>query len=237
MTAQQKKINSAILAIEKIKPGMKIGLGTGSTAKEFINILGSKPELCKTIKCASTSQQTELLAKKNNIQCYSLSSFDSLDITIDGADEIDRYGNMIKGGGGALLREKILASMSKSYLIIVDEAKIVDQLGSFPLPIEIIAFSPEKAINMINDVFKKFKMFPNVEIRKNDKGDNFITDGSNLIVDCYCNNIESPETINQSLEKIPNVITTGLFINMANSYIVGYEDRAEEVHINQNNMS
>ena len=137
MTTQQKKINAAQLVIKKIKPGMSLGLGTGSTANEFIHILGKDRDLVKSLKFTSSSNQTIETARIYSIKCLELDEFDYLDITIDGADEIDKNGDMIKGGGGALLREKMLANISKEYFIIIDESKSVKTLGNFPLPIAV----------------------------------------------------------------------------------------------------
>lgn len=228
MTTQQKKINAAQLVIKKIKPGMSLGLGTGSTANEFIHILGKDRDLVKSLKFTSSSNQTIETARIYSIKCLELDEFDYLDITIDGADEIDKNGDMIKGGGGALLREKMLANISKEYFIIIDESKSVKTLGNFPLPIEIIPFSPKSTISQIDKVFKKHQMVLQIEIRVDSTGSNFITDGGNFIIDCYCKKIFQSKEINAEIEKIPSVITTGLFLNMSSSVIIGYDQYATE---------
>lgn len=228
MTTQQKKINAAKLVIKKIKPGMSLGLGTGSTANEFIHILGKDRDLVQSLKFTSSSNQTIETARIYSIKCLELDEFDYLDITIDGADEIDKNGDMIKGGGGALLREKMLANISKEYFIIIDESKSVKTLGNFPLPIEIIPFSPKSTVSQIDKVFKKHQMILQIEIRVDSTGSNFITDGGNFIIDCYCKKIFQSKEINAEIEKIPSVITTGLFLNMSSSVIIGYDQYATE---------
>jgi len=191
MVTQQKKINAAKLAITKITSGMNIGLGTGSTANELIKLLGDNPKLKDNCRFACTSTQTELLAKNNSINIEEIDNFNYLDLTIDGADEIDHNGNMIKGGGGALLREKMIASISKNYIIIVDDTKYVDKLGKFPLPVEIVKFGPKSTITLLKNIFSEFNLYPDIKIRLNDDGLHFYTDGGNLVVDCYCTELNS----------------------------------------------
>ena len=229
MVTQQKKINAAKLAITKITSGMNIGLGTGSTANELIKLLGDNPKLKDNCRFACTSTQTELLAKNNSINIEEIDNFNYLDLTIDGADEIDHNGNMIKGGGGALLREKMIASISKNYIIIVDDTKYVDKLGKFPLPVEIVKFGPKSTITLLKNIFSEYDLYPEIKIRPNDDGSNFNTDGGNLIVDCYCTELNSLHEIKNKIESVPGVVTSGLFINMASSMILGESEKASEV--------
>ncbi len=229
MVTQQKKINAAKLAITKITSGMNIGLGTGSTANELIKLLGDNPELKDNCRFACTSAQTELLAKNNSINIEEIDNFNYLDLTIDGADEIDHNGNMIKGGGGALLREKMIASISKNYIIIVDDTKYVDKLGKFPLPVEIVKFGPKSTITLLKNIFSEYDLYPEIKIRPNDDGSNFNTDGGNLVVDCYCTELNSLNEIKNKIESVPGVVTSGLFINMASSMILGESEKASEV--------
>lgn len=229
MVTQQKKINAAKLAITKITSGMNIGLGTGSTANELIKLLGVNPELKDNCRFACTSAQTELLAKNNSINIEEIDNFNYLDLTIDGADEIDHNGNMIKGGGGALLREKMIASISKNYIIIVDDTKYVDKLGKFPLPVEIVKFGPKSTITLLKNIFSEYDLYPEIKIRPNDDGSNFNTDGGNLVVDCYCTELNSLHEIKNKIESVPGVVTSGLFINMASSMILGESEKASEV--------
>ena len=229
MVTQQKKINAAKLAITKINSGMNIGLGTGSTANELIKLLGDNTELKDNCRFACTSTQTELLAKNNSINIEEIDNFNYLDLTIDGADEIDHNGNMIKGGGGALLREKMIASISRNYIIIVDERKYVDKLGKFPLPVEIVKFGPKSTITLLKNIFSEYNLYPEIKIRPNNDGSNFNTDGGNLVVDCYCTELNSLHEIKNKIESVPGVVTSGLFINMASSMILGESEKASEV--------
>jgi len=229
MVTQQKKINAARLAITKINSGMNIGLGTGSTANELIKLLGNNPKLKDNCRFACTSTQTELLAKNNLINIEEIDNFNYLDLTLDGADEIDHNGNMIKGGGGALLREKMIASISKNYIIIVDDTKYVDKLGKFPLPVEIVKFGPKSTITLLKNIFSEYDLYPEIKIRQNDDGSNFNTDGGNLVVDCYCTELNSLHEIKNKIESVPGVVTSGLFINMASSMILGESEKASEV--------
>ena len=229
MTTQQKKINAAKMALKRIKRGMCVGLGTGSTTNEFINLLGQEKKLYKTLRYASSSIQTEIFAKKYSIICEDIDQFNHLDITVDGADEVSRQGDMIKGGGGALLREKMLASISRDYLIIVDDTKMVEYLGHFPLPVEIMNFSPNTTINLLKKAFKTCHLDPEIVIRVNSDSSKVITDGGNIILDCHCGKILDPNLLKEKIEEIPNVITSGFFLNMLNSVFVGDQEGSSEV--------
>lgn len=229
MTTQQKKINAAKMALKRIKRGMCVGLGTGSTTNEFINLLGQEKQLLKTLRYTSSSIQTEIFAKKYSIICEDIDQFNHLDVTVDGADEVSRQGDMIKGGGGALLREKMLASISRDYLIIVDDTKMVEYLGHFPLPIEIMNFSPNTTINLLKKAFKACHLDPEIVMRVNKDSSKVITDGGNIILDCHCGKILDPNLLKEKIEEIPNVITSGFFINMLNSVFVGDQEGSTEV--------
>ena len=229
MTTQQKKINAAKMALKRIKRGMCVGLGTGSTTNEFINLLGQEKKLYKTLRYASSSIQTEIFAKKYSIICEDIDQFNHLDVTVDGADEVSRQGDMIKGGGGALLREKMLASISRDYLIIVDDTKMVEYLGHFPLPVEIMNFSPNTTINLLKKAFKACHLDPEIVMRVNKDSSKVITDGGNIILDCHCGKILDPNLLKEKIEEIPNVITSGFFINMLNSVFVGDQEGSTEV--------
>ncbi|MAU56663.1 MAG: ribose 5-phosphate isomerase A [Rhizobiales bacterium TMED28] len=229
MTTQQKKINAAKMALKRIKRGMCVGLGTGSTTNEFINLLGQEKQLLKTLRYTSSSIQTEIFAKKYSIICEDIDQFDHLDVTVDGADEVSRRGDMIKGGGGALLREKMLASISKDYLIIVDDTKMVEYLGHFPLPIEIMNFSPNTTINLLKKAFKACHLDPEIVMRLNSDSSKVITDGGNIILDCHCGKILDSNLLKEKIEEIPNVITSGFFLNMLNSVFVGDQEGSTEV--------
>ena len=136
---------------------------------------------------------------------------------------------MIKGGGGALLREKMLASISRDYLIIVDDSKMVEYLGHFPLPVEIMNFSPNTTINLLKKAFKACHLDPEIVMRVNSDSSKVITDGGNIILDCHCGKILDPNLLKEKIEEIPNVITSGFFLNMLNSVFVGDQEGSTEV--------
>ena len=213
-----------IYAADLIKQGMTIGLGTGTTVYWLIQELGKRVKQGLNIAIVPTSVQTQQLAKEAGITIEDLDTIINLPLTIDGTDEIDTHGQMIKGGGGALLQEKIVASASKELIIIADSSKLVSQLGKFPLPVEVIPFGYKQVIQKIihEGICKKVTLR-----QKNDQP--FITDHHHYILDCECEKIENAVLVNNALHNIPGVVETGLFINMANKVIAGYEDGKIEV--------
>lgn len=213
-----KKLNAAKKAIEFIKDGMTLGLGTGSTVEIMIEELSKKIKSGLDIKCISTSSRTSQFANKFGIIIHDFDSVSRIDLTIDGADEVDPYLQGIKGGGGALLFEKIVAYNSEKNIWIVDDSKLVNKLGNFPLPIEVIPFAARKLF------FKFESMKLNPTIRKSENK-NFITDSGNFIIDCKIGEIESPKELEKKLKMIPGVVEVGLFIDVADYVIIGYNDR------------
>ena len=201
-------------AVEWIKEGMVVGLGTGSTAYWAIQKIGQLVKDGLRIGAVCTSKETETLANELQIPIVPFSSFSSIDISIDGADEVDKNGNLIKGGGGALLREKIVAYHTSTYLVVVDEKKQVNTLGRYPLPVEIIPFAFELTV-------RKLENFGRVRIRQSGEK-TFITDNGNLIADLDCFPIMDPEKLNSDLHAIPGVVETGIFLkNMVSKIITG----------------
>ena len=206
--------------IEFIKDGMTIGLGTGSTVYFLVNKLAESVKQGLNVTCVSTSKQTSELAKSLGIKIINLNEVDHLDLTIDGADEVDGNLNGIKGGGGALLFEKIVAAASKKVIWIVDSSKYVKKLGKFPLPVEVIPFGSKQILKRFND------RGYNPEVRKNGS-DIFITDSGNEIIDLHLNKIEDSLKLEQEIKLIPGVVEVGLFNNIANMVIVGKENSTE----------
>lgn len=197
---------------------MLVGLGTGSTAYWAIQKIGERVEQGLKIRCVATSLQSEALAKSLNIPIVPFEEVDIIDITIDGADEADRNRNLIKGGGGALLREKIVAFNSKVFHVIVDESKLVGTLGAYPLPVEVVPFAVELTLKQLE------KLGCKTTIRRS-KDQNFITDNGNLIVDCDFRVIKDPAALDSQLKSIPGVAENGLFLNtMVSSIYVGYSN-------------
>lgn len=209
-------------ATEYIEDGMIIGLGTGSTAYYAIKKVGELVRNGLKIKAVPTSKETAELAAEEGIELVELADVDALDLTIDGADEVDKNFNLIKGGGGALLREKIVASATEKLIIVVDESKLVEFLGAFPLPIEITPFSWQYTKRMV----EKFSC--SSEIRKED-GKIYQTDNGNYILDCNFAKIEDPIKLTVELNKLPGVVENGIFAEMAEIVVVGYNDGRVEV--------
>ncbi len=213
-----KKI-AAVKAVEFVENGMIVGLGTGSTANYAIEELAQRVKDGLAIKAVASSINSEALARGLGIEIIAFSEIDFIDIDIDGADEVDNNLNLIKGGGGSLLREKILAYHSKKFIVIVDETKMVTTLGSsFPLPVEIIPFAAPLTIKKLESLHCK----PQLR-KKNDQ--NYITDNGNFIVDCAFEQIADPLQLATAINLIPGVVENGLFMhNMVSTVIIGYND-------------
>lgn len=207
-------------SIEFIKDGMIVGLGTGSTVFFLVNKLAESVKQGLNITCVSTSNQTSELAKSLGIKILNLNDVDQIDLTIDGADEVDKNLNGIKGGGGALLYEKIVANASQKVIWIVDSSKFVEKLGRFPLPVEIISFGSKQLFNRFDELgFRP-------QIRKNGNN-NFITDSGNLIVDLHLNEINDAIILERQIKLMHGVVEVGLFNNIADTVIVGKEKSTE----------
>ncbi|WP_087972475.1 ribose-5-phosphate isomerase RpiA [Oceanobacillus rekensis] len=216
MLNEQDRMKKAVgeEAATLVEDGMKVGLGSGSTVYWMIRKLG---ELVKTglkIEGIPSSNQTAQWANEFGVPLTDFSKVKELDITIDGADEVDENLHLIKGGGAALFREKVIAQAAREFIIIVDSSKIVTNLGEFPLPVEVLPFSWERTANEIS------KLGCTPKIRKKD-AEILITDNGNYLLDCPFDTISDPAKLNEAINKIIGVIETGLFIGMANKIIVG----------------
>ena len=226
----EKKINSgkkiaATKSMEFIDPKKIIGLGTGSTVNYLINKIHETFILNgQSITAVSTSTETTDLASSLGINIIDLDQVDELYVVIDGADEVDPENNLIKGGGGALLMEKIVASCSKQFIIIVDSSKIVSNLGKFPLPVEVVQFGSER----IKASIERFLIslgyqMPKVTFRRS-ASNKYVTDQQNYILDLHLNEILDPKTLSIGLLQIVGVVEVGLFIDMASKIIIGNDD-------------
>lgn len=216
---EQSKKNAALEACQSVKDGMLIGLGTGSTTTYFIHALAERYHTEKlNLSCVSSSIASSNLAAKLGIPLGDINSLTQIDLTVDGADEIDPSFNMIKGGGGALLREKLVASMSKQVLIIVDEKKCVKLLGRFPLAVEIIPFAYCSTIERLK------KCGFEGTLRSTGQTP-YLTDNQNYIFDIHLPELlSSPRETAQKLKEIVGVVETGLFFNLVSEVIIGYDD-------------
>ena len=219
----EKKILAAQKAFEYVEDGMKLGLGTGSTADEFTKILSDNVKNGLDVICVPTSENTKDLAESLNIPLASLENLNFLDLTVDGADEVDDDLSLLKGGGGALLREKIIAFNSKKMIVIADDTKKVSKLGEFRLPVELIKFEHKITINRVLEKLENIGYPGTAELRVIN-GNPFTTDSENLIYDLSIGLIEEPAIIDNLLNSIPGVVENGLFVDMANIVIIGEQN-------------
>jgi ribose 5-phosphate isomerase A len=199
-------------AVDYVKEGMVVGLGTGSTVFYTISKLGKLVQQGFSIKGIPTSKQTEKLAIDVGIPIVSLNEIDHIDLAIDGADEVNRDLDLIKGGGGALLREKIIAKAAKTFIVVSDSHKNVDTLGTFPLPIEVVPFGYEMTMKYIRE------LGGNPKLREKD-GNPFLTDNGNFIIDSSFQEINHPKELEKNLNLIPGVVDNGLFVELADAVI------------------
>ena len=220
MTPDQMKKAAAIDALKFVKPGMNIGLGTGSTANHFIEALGAKVKEGLAVHGVPTSRASKELAEKHGIPLTKLDAHPHLDLTVDGTDEFDSEFRLIKGGGGALLFEKIVASSSRFMVVIADESKKVKTLGKVPLPVEVMRFGTNATAWKIERAFSILKVDAKMVLRVKD-GKPFVTDGGNYIIDCSIGKIPEPERLDALLKSIPGVAETGLFIGICGIILMG----------------
>jgi len=214
---QAKKL-AGLEAVRYLKQDMTLGIGTGSTVYWFIEELGKKIADGYACRCVPTSSVTEKMAASLKIPLFSLNDVERIDLTIDGADEIDPQLNLIKGGGGALLQEKMVAAASEKLIIIADDSKLVKQLGSFPLPVEVIPFGWKQVQARLA---KNEGVSSTLRLRD---GEPFLTDHGHYILDCHFHSIKDPAELTVRLNMIPGVVENGLFINMASMAIIASAD-------------
>ena len=220
---KEMKINAAKEALSYVEDGMKLGLGTGSTVDEFLILLSEEIKNGLNICGVVTSEKTKNLSNKLSIPLTTLKKVNKLDLTIDGADEIDNDLSLIKGGGGALLREEIIAFSSNELLIIADESKLVDKLGDFKLPVEVSPYEHDVTSLRIMDKLNKIGYKGSISLRK-DNQNIFITDGGNYIYDLSIGLISEPNIVENILNLIPGVFENGLFINLTKKVIIGNKE-------------
>lgn len=228
MNAAEQKHSAAIAALAYIQDGMTVGLGSGSTSEIFVRELGKKVAEGLRIVGIPTSENTEVVARESGIPLSEVDKVDRLHVTVDGADEVDGRFRLIKGGGGCLLREKIIANASDLMVVIIDETKLVGTLGEFPLPVEVDTFAFTVTAKKVFDALQAAGIQrPDVQLRRaGDSGKPFITDGGNYILDCACRSIPDPNAAAAGLERVPGVVEHGLFIGLARVVIVGEDSGA-----------
>lgn len=214
------KRQAAARALEEVRDGMLLGLGTGSTAKHFVDLLGEQVRGGLKVRGVPTSEVTRAQAQACGVPLTTLDEVDRLDLTVDGADEIDPALNLIKGGGGALLREKIVAAASDRMLVIADESKWVAELGQFPLPIEVMPFGIAATTRAVTEAIRASEAEGPLAIRKGPNGLAFVTDGGHWIIDARLGRIPDPARLATALAAIPGVVEHGLFLGLARTAIL-----------------
>jgi ribose 5-phosphate isomerase A len=220
MTADDWKQQAAERALTLVEDGMTLGLGTGSTAARFVDLVGQKVKAGLKLRCVPTSEATRAQAERLGIPLITLDQQPYLDLTVDGADELDGDLRLIKGGGGALLIEKIVATASGRMVVIADASKQVATLGKFPLPVEVVRFGLGATRNMIEVLAADAGCRGEIRQRMRSDGQPFMTDSGNFILDCAFGSIPEPEALDEALKLIPGVVENGLFLGIADAAII-----------------
>jgi ribose 5-phosphate isomerase A len=219
------KQRAGFKAAEFVREGMRVGLGTGTTAQWLVERLGERVrDEGLRVRCVPTSRRTEEQARALGIPLVTLGEAGELDIAIDGADEIGPKLALIKGGGGALLREKLVASAARRFVVIADASKRVEVLGRFPLPVEVVQFGWELTARRVAVVTGVEPM-----LRRDANGEPFVTDNSNFILDCRCGAIHDPARMERELKSLTGVVECGLFVNMADTAVLADEEGVQVI--------
>jgi ribose 5-phosphate isomerase A len=220
MNADALKRESARRALDYVKPGMKLGLGTGSTAAHFVDLLAEKVRGGLDVIGVPTSETTRKQAEGLGIRLTTLDETPELDLTVDGADELDAALTLIKGGGGALLREKIVAAASHQMIVVADDSKAVKELGRFPLPIEVVDFGLEATRRAVIAAAEAAGCRGDMKLRKKADGHVFVTDQGHLILDAGFGRITDAPALARGLAQVPGVVEHGLFIGLAHRAVL-----------------
>lgn len=229
MDADELKTRAAEAALELVQPQMKLGLGTGSTAAKFIDLLGARVAGGLDVVCVPTSEATAKHAEALGIRLTTLEEEPFLDLAVDGADEIDRQLRLIKGGGGALLREKIVAAASERMVVIADSSKLVGTIGAFPLPVEVVRFGIRVTHNMIHTLSGEAGCKGEITLRRTPDSKPFVTENGNLILDCAFNQISQPELLAEIFSLIPGIVDHGLFLGIADTAFIAGDSGITEM--------
>ncbi len=220
--ADNLKRQAAAAALGEVRAGMRLGLGTGSTAREFVDLLGARVRDGFDCICVPTSEVTAAQARGLGIRLTTLDETPELDLTVDGADEIGPGLALIKGAGAALLREKIVATASKAMIVIADGTKLVPMLGHFPLPIEVNRFGLRATQLAVEAVLARHGGEGAVRLRTGTSGEPVVTDGGHLLLDAFFGRISNPEALSTDLHRVPGVVEHGLFLKLCTrAYVAG----------------
>jgi len=222
MDARQMKIKAAETALSYVEDGMRLGIGTGSTAEEFVRLLAERVADGLSVRGVPTSERTARLCVELGVPLNSLDELPELDLAIDGADEVDHALRLIKGGGGALLREKIVAAASDRVIVIADDSKLVETLGAFPLPVEVNPFGLAATRIAIEKAASALGLGGEILLRPGEDGP-FTTDGGHFILDASFGRIPEAEALSDALHAIPGVVEHGLFLSMTTAAIIAGE--------------
>ncbi|HKD46287.1 MAG TPA: ribose-5-phosphate isomerase RpiA [Rhizomicrobium sp.] len=224
------KREAAAKALDHVVDGMKLGLGSGSTAEMFVEMLAPRVRGGQKLLCVPTSVRTAEKARKLGLTMASLDDLAPLDLTVDGADEADRNLDLIKGGGGMLLREKIVAASSKKMIVIADETKLVPRLGKFPLPVEVVEFGHKfTAQRLVKALEALGHVQPLLRLRLAE-GQPFKTDSGNVIYDCHLGAIQNAAKLGAALHAVPGVVEHGLFVGMAAMLLIAGPGEVEVIN-------
>jgi ribose 5-phosphate isomerase A len=224
MDLEPQKREAAARALEFVQPGMRLGLGTGSTARHFVELLGERVGAGLNVVCVPTSEATRNQAESLGIPLTTLDETPQLDLTVDGADEIAPDLTLIKGGGGALLREKIVAAASARLIVIADDTKLVPMLGRFPLPVEVMPFGLAATRRAVEAAAAASGAPGPTLLRRTKDGETFVTDGGHWILDAALERIPDPKGLATRLAAIPGVVEHGLFLGLAHIAILAGRD-------------
>lgn len=227
--AERAKRAAARRAAELVEDGMRLGIGTGSTARHLIERLGERAREGLRLRGVATSEETARLAREAGLEVVPLEEVGWLDLTIDGADEFDPALNLVKGAGGALLREKIVATASDRMVVIADPSKAVEALGAFPLPVEVVPFgwSVTKAL-LEAALAGALGSAPEARLRERD-GEPVVTDGGHYLLDLRLGRIDDPRRLSLAINQIPGVVENGLFVSLCDLVVLGHPDGGTEL--------
>ena len=224
MSDHLKRLAAEKAAEAELRSGMKVGLGTGSTAKHFVDIVGERIRKGETFLCVPTSEATKAQALSLGIPLATLDEIGEIDLTVDGADEFDPDLNLIKGGGAAHLREKMVAVNSKRMVVIADASKQVSVLGKFPLPVEIVQFAHGTTTRAVKKAFEAEGITVEPRLRLAKDGQPLLTDNGNFVLDCVNSGIARPAALAERLDRIPGLVEHGLFVGLCFAVYLGSEE-------------